>query len=434
MVFVADPIGVIFSAISLTITILYFYYVYFAIKGFWKNLPSPPQPPKNKFAILVPAYNEERVIGKTIRSLKSVDYPEGLFDIYVITDDSKDKTVEVANEEGAIVLERGEACEPGKGHALKWGIEQVKMHSEYDAFIIIDADNTVSKNFLALMNNELIAGHRVIQAHLKSKNPTETWVSKTIHADYVTRNRFFKQPRAEHNLCVFAEPGICISAELLNKYGWNFTSITEDLELTCKLACDGIRIRWIRDAEIYEERPNTLSVAIKQRKRWMTGHADALVNYTRRLFRAFRKDRNTIALDCALYLLFPAFMLAWLVGQIAFIASGSRFTILAILPENLHDTSVVAFFNIFLAFWWVVVPWAALYLDKENVAKYWYAPISIMLMAFIQMFLFAYGMVRRRDRTWWHTPHGVSAKGRTAYMKSANPTADPPDSPDGNKK
>ena len=424
---IEDPIGIIFSVISLTITFCYAYYVYFAAIGFYKNNPAPMVAPKNRFAILVPAYNEEKVIGGTVRNLKSSNYLKELFDVFVITDNSPDKTAEIAAQEGAIVLERGAACEPGKGNALKWGIEQVKSQKQYDAYIIIDADNAISPDFLVKMNNELEAGHKVIQGHLKSKNPKTNWVTKTIHADYVTRNRFLKQPRADHNLCVFAEPGICISAELLNKYGWNFTSITEDLELTCKLSTDGVRIRWVRDAEIYEEKPSTLHIAFKQRKRWMTGHADAFVNYTRKLFSSAVKEKNTIALDCAMYLLFPLLTLVYLAGQITFSLSRSGLTLLAILPENLHNTTVVTFFNIFLAIWWIFVPWIALYLEKEKVWEYWYTPFTIMFMAIIQALLFAYGLVKRKDRIWWHTPHSVSSISIAENLKEkAEIVADPP--------
>ena len=78
---VADLIGVIFTMLSVTVTVLYSYYVYFGILGFYKHKPSPEVRPQKSIAILLPAYREESVIGETIRNLKALDYPKELYDI-----------------------------------------------------------------------------------------------------------------------------------------------------------------------------------------------------------------------------------------------------------------------------------------------------------------------------------------------------------------
>ncbi|MEM4265297.1 MAG: glycosyltransferase family 2 protein [Thermoplasmata archaeon] len=423
---VADPIGVAFSAISILITILYVHYVYYAIKGFKKRKSSTHAAPQKRFAILIPARNEQGVIADAVRSAIANDYPRNLYDVFIIVDDSNDPTAQIAEKEGAFVLVRGNSSQPGLGHVLEWAIPKLMEQKKYDAFVVLGADCTISKDYLRRMNNELVAGYKVVQGHLKSKNPKQDWVTKTIHADYTVRNRFFKQARVDNKLCVFIEPGECISADILEKYGgWKFTSVAEDLEFTSQLACDGIGVRWVKDAIVYDEKPNSLGNALRQRKRWMKGHADVLTRYARKLASSAVRNRNTIALDCLLYLLFPLFTLAWFFGLLGFVMSGSRFTLLAILPENLHESWIVALFNIFLAFWWIVIPWLALYLEGENAAEYWFTPITIMLFALAQAFLFAYGMFNRKDKSWWRTPHSFSLS-KTETEPAANPIIDPP--------
>lgn len=422
----ADPIGVAFSAISILITALYIHYVYYAIKSFRIRKSTPYAPPKSRFAVLIPARNEDGVIADAVQSVMVNDYPRNLYDVFVIVDDPNDPTAEIARREGAQVLVRENTSQPGLGRVLEWTIPRLMAQKKYDAFIVLGADCTISKDYLRLMNNELAAGHKVVQGHLKSKNPKQDWVTKTIHADYAVRNRFFKQARTDKNLCVFIEPGECISADVIERYGgWNFTSVAEDLEFTAQLACDGIAVRWVKDAIVYDEKPNSLGIALRQRRRWMIGHADVLTRYARKLASSSVRKRNTIALDCLLYLLFPAFTLAWFFGLVGFVMSGSRFTLLAILPENLHDSWVVALFNIFLGFWWVVIPWIALYLEGENAAEYWFAPITIMLFALAQAFLFAYGLFKRKDRGWWRTPHSFSLNG-SPTKPAMDPNIDPP--------
>ena len=58
----------------------------------------------HKFMAILPAHNEENVIGNLIESLKKQDYPANLIDIYVIADNCTDNTVKIAKEAGAIVL------------------------------------------------------------------------------------------------------------------------------------------------------------------------------------------------------------------------------------------------------------------------------------------------------------------------------------------
>lgn len=81
-------------------------------------------------------------------SLKRLDYPKELYDIFVIADNCTDKTAEKAREKGALVYERFDKDKRGKGYALEWMFNKLfKMDKKYDAVIIFDADNLASKNF-----------------------------------------------------------------------------------------------------------------------------------------------------------------------------------------------------------------------------------------------------------------------------------------------
>lgn len=112
-----------------------------------------------KKGILLPAYNEEKTIGKVIRECKC--YCKEAF-ILVVDDGSKDKTAEIARKEGAYVISH--EINKGKGEALKTGLKYFKKHG-YDAVVIIDADGQYSaryipKFFSALKSADLVMGHR----------------------------------------------------------------------------------------------------------------------------------------------------------------------------------------------------------------------------------------------------------------------------------
>ena len=79
---------------------------------------------KHKFMAIIPAHNEEAVIGNLIESLKSQTYDKDLYDIYVIADNCTDNTALIAKEAGAIVYKRFDETRKTKGHALNWFLGQ----------------------------------------------------------------------------------------------------------------------------------------------------------------------------------------------------------------------------------------------------------------------------------------------------------------------
>ena len=133
---------------------------------------------QNRFMAIIPAHNEEKVVGNLIASLKRQNYPKELYDIYVIADNCTDNTAKVAKEAGAIVYERFDEEHKTKGYALNWFLKQkIEENAPYDAFCIFDADNIVDENFIKNMNKKLCQGEEVVQGYRDIKNPTDSWIT-----------------------------------------------------------------------------------------------------------------------------------------------------------------------------------------------------------------------------------------------------------------
>src|SRR5262249_33750666 len=107
-------------------------------------------PPYARFALLVPAHNEEAVIGKLLESLSELDYPADQYTVHIVADNCTDTTAELARASGyALVHERSDQEKRGKGFALSWLLEQLeKDQLTYDAYIVLDADSVVDPAFL----------------------------------------------------------------------------------------------------------------------------------------------------------------------------------------------------------------------------------------------------------------------------------------------
>lgn len=264
-------------------------------------------PPTKKFALVVAAHNEERVIGQIVDSLKKLNYPKDLYDIFVVADNCSDNTAAIAREKDALVYERFNTLKRGKGYAMEWIFDIIfKLDNKYDAISVFDADNVVSCNFLLEMNKQLCKGHKVIQGYIDSKNPFDSWITCSYSIAFWTVNRLFQLSRYYLGMsCGLCGTGFCIDVEVLKKLGWGATCLTEDLEFTMKLALNNMKVAWAHEAIVYDEKPLTLKQSWNQRKRWMQGHADCAMRFFPKLVVKAIKERNLIAFDCALYMLQP---------------------------------------------------------------------------------------------------------------------------------
>jgi cellulose synthase/poly-beta-1,6-N-acetylglucosamine synthase-like glycosyltransferase len=263
--------------------------------------------PNKKFALIVAAHNEEKVITHIIDSLFKQNYPKNLFDVFVIADNCTDKTAEIAEKHGAIVYRRFNSTLRGKGHALEWMFERIfEMDKKYDAICVFDADNLVSSNFLLEMNKQLCRGHKVIQGYIDSKNPYDSWITCSYSIAFWLSNRIFQLPRYYLGLsCGLCGTGFCIDIDVLKKIGWGATCLTEDLEFTMKLVLKDMKVAWAHNAVVYDEKPLTLKQSWNQRKRWMQGHADCTSRFLGPLFKKAFRNGDLISFDCAIYMFQP---------------------------------------------------------------------------------------------------------------------------------
>ena len=287
----------------------FFYYLFISLAGwFHRKEPDANQfPVTHRFALIVPSHNEEKVVGKIISNLKSLQYPHELYDIFVIADNSTDNTARVAKELGAIVMERLDHVKKGKGYSLEWMFNKLfQMETKYDAVCIFDADNLVAANFLIEMNKHLSMGHKVVQGYLDSKNPFDSWVSANNSIAFWIGNRMFQLPRYYLGLsCVLGGTGMMIATETLQKIGWGATCLTEDLEFTIKVALQGMKVYWAHNAVIYDEKPLTMQQSFHQRVRWMQGQADVIARFLKPLALRAIRSRDMVAFDLTVYLIQP---------------------------------------------------------------------------------------------------------------------------------
>ncbi|HAT72600.1 MAG TPA: hypothetical protein DCS63_07275 [Elusimicrobia bacterium] len=391
------------------------FYLLLSFRGFW-SCARPPQPLKRRrFALLLPAYNEEGGIALAVDSLKRLDYPEELFDIFVIADHCTDATAAAAAGAGAKILDHsGPGLKAGKGRALKWATHKIlfsevqpptevepPVRGGYDAFCYFDADSLAHPAFLSVMNAHIEAGAEAVQGRQLAKN-SSTWLAKILAAGHLVSNRFFQLPKQALGLSATLHgKGMCFTAGIARKFHWDETCLTEDLEMQMRLIRHGVRIRWAREAVVYDEEPDTLRQYLRRTIRWTRGSLDTARRHLPGLAARALLRGDARALEGALYSAQTYRFVIVAAGAGLMWASRDSFNLLVWfyggLPGAEHAVKALALLPL------VLYPAVALVLEG--------APLDLLLAYFLQPALgvlrlpvFVAGVLRGTD-FWGRTEH-----------------------------
>ena len=286
----------IYGLIGLFLTILAIRDKPYMLIGLFFTRKFKPAKNYHKYAILIPARNEEPVIANLIESIHKQDYPQELITIFVVADNCTDNTANVARKNGAICYERFNDAERTKGFALKYLFERIQEDYGIDSFegyFIFDSDNLLKKDYISRMNDSFDAGEKIITSYRATKNFTESWIASTYALHWLRSIRYYHRARSFLHLATNIQgTGFLFSNEIVRD-GWKYTSLTEDRALTADCVVDGYEISYNDAAIFYDEQPVSLKVALRQRLRWSKGHLQAFGESGWGLFKNIFIDRNT---------------------------------------------------------------------------------------------------------------------------------------------
>ncbi|WP_297634251.1 glycosyltransferase family 2 protein [uncultured Clostridium sp.] len=384
------------AVFQVLVFILTMYYLVLGVIGLWKKKDVKDYTPRKKFAMLVAAHNEEVVISGIVDSMKKLNYPKDMYEVFVIADNCTDKTAEIARQHGANVCERFNKDKRGKGYALEWMFSKLfEMDEKFDAICIFDADNLVHEDFLKEINSKMSEGYKVVQGYIDSKNPHDSWISASYSIAFWSQNRMFQLARRNVGFSnQLGGTGFAIDTAILKELGWGATCLTEDLEFTCKLVSNGEKVGWAHDAKIFDEKPLTLKQSWSQRKRWMQGFTDVASRYFFKLTKKAIKERKWYIFDCALYVMQPFVTLLLGVSAVLTFVQGTLHT-----PGVFSMTSIFSGVGLeaFIVFQCVITP-LILKLEKKIsngllVMMVLYS-LSVVIVPIAQMYIpGAYGWI-----------------------------------------
>ena len=286
---------IIFNAvISILFTLCYAYQFFFFFVGLLKGEQKFKAVREHKFAAVISARNERDVIGQLISSIKSQNYPKDKLDVFVIADNCTDDTAQVAREAGAIVYERFNKVQVGKGYALDWLfkiIDRDHKDAGYEGYMIFDADNILDVNYVSEMNKVFDNGYDILTSYRNSKNFDSNWISAAYSLWFLREARYLNNSRMQLGTsCAISGTGFLVGANVIEgNGGWIHHLLTEDIEFTCDSVSKGMKIGYASKAVLYDEQPTKFSQSYTQRLRWAKGFYQVFANYGGKLLKGVLK-------------------------------------------------------------------------------------------------------------------------------------------------
>lgn len=343
-----SAIGSVEKLLWLLVSCCYLYQVYYIIYMILKRRDKEPKNinnKTNKIGIIISARNEEAVIGHLLDTINNQTYPRDMIDVYVIADNcsADDKTAQISEEKGANVVVRNCPDLIGKGYAIDYLFSTMNDNlNDCAAFIVLDADNVLDKNYVAEMNKVFNQGYRVITSYRNSKNYGSNWISAGYSVWFMRESKYLNEARMNLNIsCAISGTGFLVHSDIIKEAGgWKYFLLTEDIEFTIDNVMKGEKIGYAKDAVLYDEQPVKFSQSWRQRMRWAKGFYQVMSKYGKDLaYNAFVK-RNFSCFDM-LMVIFPAVILCIVCGfafclsiyDAIFIKSSLRILTYALVPN-----------------------------------------------------------------------------------------------------
>ena len=280
------------------------YILIFSIAGnFYKKRRTPIQRNQNKIAVFIPAYKEDAVIVEVAKSALEQNYTLNQFDVVVIADSLKTKTISALKVLPIRVIEVS-FQKSTKAKALNKAMES--MHENYDYALILDADNIMEADFLQKINDAFNSGYQIVQGHRKAKNLNTSFAVLDAASEEINNHIFRKGHRALGLSSGLIGSGMAFNYSMFKSMMASVSAIGGfDKELEFKFAKDKIKIEYLQDAVVLDEKIQKASDFSNQRRRWLSTQFVYLKKYFKTGFRELFLRGNIILFDKLWQMIIP---------------------------------------------------------------------------------------------------------------------------------
>lgn len=257
-----------------------------------------------RFVTIIPAYRSDACILGTARSAAAQDYPAERLRTLVVSDSMKPETVLALREEGVEVLEVSFENST-KAKSLQAAMEHLGPDAA-DVIVILDSDNIVGTGFISAIDQAFENGARAVQAHRTAKN-RDTDIAVIDAVSEEINNSIFRKGH-----CTVEMTSALIGSGMAFDYRWfaeactSFITTGEDKEMELRLILDGIKVKYLDNVKVLDEKTRSAGGYYSQRRRWIASQYHLILDAAKK----FPKAKNKLDYaDKLLQWLFPPRMI-----------------------------------------------------------------------------------------------------------------------------
>lgn len=242
-------------------------------------------------SILIPARNEEKVIGRLLQRIAELTYPHDKLQVIVIDDASSDSTGRIADEYSSryafIEVLHRENSNGGKGKAPAMNAGFKRATGEI--VLCFDADYYPQKDIVEKLAKEFADPNvGAVQGRVVVLNEPQNMVTRLVALERIGGYRVDQEARDD--LGLIAQFGGTVggfrSSVLASLRGWDESILAEDTDLTFRVYLAGYKVRYVIDAECYEEAVDNWKAYRQQRYRWARGHMQCCFKHSLKVLKS----------------------------------------------------------------------------------------------------------------------------------------------------
>jgi cellulose synthase/poly-beta-1,6-N-acetylglucosamine synthase-like glycosyltransferase len=282
-------------------------------------------------SILIPAHNEEQVIGRILQGMTKLTYSKDKLQIIVIDDASTDNTGKIAEEYSKeypyikVIHRSKKEGKRGKASALNAGFK----HANGEIVLCFDADYYPQRDIVEKLTKEFVDPKvGAVQGRVVVLNEPQNIVTRLVALERI--GGYCVDQQARNTLGLITQFGGTVGGfkrDLLeNLSGWDESILAEDTDLTFRVYLAGYKINYVNDAECYEEAVESWQAYWKQRYRWAKGHMQCALKHFFKVLRSKNlslKEKIDGLLLLNLYFMPVLVLFSWIIGVSLFFLNSS---------------------------------------------------------------------------------------------------------------
>jgi len=301
--------GQILLVLSIALLIYQILFIIYILLSYskYKEIDSVSDEDLPSCTVIVPAYNEGKLVLETLRSLVSNSYPQEKLQILAIDDGSKDDTWEwmlkAKSELGERIEIHQQPKNMGKRHALYYGFTS----GNGDVFVTVDSDSIVKKDTLRNLVSPFVTNKNcgAVGGNVRVLNKKQGIIPKMLHVTFVFSFEFIRAAQSVSG-SVLCTPGAlagyrktavlaCLNDWINQKFMGKASDIGEDRALTNMILKQGYHVLFQKNAFVYTNSPESYQQLYKMFIRWERSNVRENIEMSKFAFSDFRNESKIAA-------------------------------------------------------------------------------------------------------------------------------------------